>query len=356
MLSLSTIIAIFLLLSSLSGNFAPSQNTWIQPIALIYPSVFVLNFIFFVYWTITKSKIVLIPAFVILVGFGNIFTNFQFTLFKSSIKTEDEIRLLSYNVQNFNEWDIKNEGSKSTQSEILDFLIDKNADIICLQEFHSSSNKLYEPLKDTRDTLNMESYYYESYFNPKHNQLLGLVTFSKYKAINKGKLKFKGSRSFGIYTDVLINRDIVRIFNIHLASIKLVPSDLDFVTKPDANNGTQFKIRTFDIYYKLLQAYKLREKQLAHIEEVLSRTKYKILLCGDFNDTPSSWVYNKLTNNLNDTFVKKGSGISSTYAGPIPFLRIDYILTSNDISISSYQRHNYRKSDHYPISSIIQLN
>lgn len=267
-----------------------------------------------------------------------------------SISTD--IKVLTYNIQNFSERENKPVVT-STRSKVLDFLDNENADIICLQEYHSTNRNLYEPIKDIRDTLKMTSYYYESYYNPKYNQLLGLVTFSKYQAVNKGKLKFEGSRAFGIYTDLVINNDTIRVFNIHLASIKLLPSDLDFVINPEAENTEEFKSQASNIYYKLIQAYSLREKQMEYLCNIIEKTDTKIILCGDFNDTPTSWVYRQIRNYLSDTFVSKGSGISRTYAGPIPFLRIDYILTSEGFETKSYDRIKINMSDHYPVSAII---
>lgn len=264
----------------------------------------------------------------------------------------DQIKILSYNVQQFGE-QINNQSSITTKSEIINFLLDQNADIVCLQEYHSANDQLYQPLKEIRDTLNADTYYYESYFNPKYNQLSGLVTFSKYKVINTGKLKFTGSRTFGIYTDVVVNNDTIRIFNIHLASIKLKPEDLDFVVNQEADNSDDLKSQTTDIYLKLIQAYLHREKQLKYLINEFKSTKYEIILCGDFNDTPSSWIYKQLGQYLTDTFVNKGTGIGRTYAGPLPFLRIDYILTGNNFTINGFTRHNLKKSDHFPISAII---
>lgn len=274
-------------------------------------------------------------------------------MLNSDIKQTDQIKILSYNVQNFDEQK-KSNTAIATKSEIINFFREQDADIVCIQEYHSTSNRLYEPLKEIRDTLRANTYYYESYFNPKYNQLSGLVTFSKYGAINKGKLKFTGSRTFGIYTDVIIETDTVRIFNIHLASIKLVPEDLDFVVNPEAENSEELKSHSSEIYHKLVQAYILREKQLTYLIDVIDSTKYDIILCGDFNDTPSSWVYYQLENYLTDTFVKKGNGFSRTYAGPLPMLRIDYILTTESFRTKNFTRHNLMLSDHYPISTIVE--
>jgi len=289
---------------------------------------------------------------ILLFGFNNFFNNFQISLTNTVNKQPDQTKVISYNVQQFGEQK-KSQSSIAVKTEIMNFLLDQNADIVCLQEYHSANNQLYKPLKEIRDTIGSQSYYYESYFNPKYNQLSGLVTFSKYKAVNKGKLKFRGSRTFAIYTDVIVNTDTIRVFNVHLASIKLKPADLDFVVNPEADNSGDLKSHSSDIYNKLNQAYLLREKQLGYLIEKIKSTEYQIILCGDFNDTPSSWIYKQLNQYLTDTFVKKGNGISRTYAGPLPFLRIDYILTGNKFKVNGFTRHNLNKSDHYPISAII---
>lgn len=346
-------IGLALILVTIAGNIAPSQNTWIQAFGLIYPILFIVNLAFLVYWALIKSGYAAIPILVILFGINNVFDNFQITLFNSDEKIESETKILSYNVHNFGEQK-KNDRAPNTKQEIISFLIEQDADILCLQEYHSTSNNLYEPLKEIRDTLGAQSYYYESYFNPRYNQLSGLVIFSKYKAVNKGKLKFTGSRSFGIYMDVIIDGDTVRVFNIHLASIELQPEDLDFVVNPEVENSERFRSQTYEIYNKLTQAFMLREKQLEHIIIELEICRYPIILGGDFNDTPSSWVYDQLTDYLNDTYIKKGSGISRTYAGPLPFLRIDYIMISDIFKTKNFTRHSLDKSDHYPISAILK--
>ena len=304
------------------------------------------------FWIITKSKLAFFPLLIILMGYGNIFNNFQITIINQTHKQPHQTKVLSYNVQNF-KYDNNNSYSE-TKSDIVRFLIDEKPDIVCLQEYHSMANLFYQPLKDIRDSLAANTYYYESYFERKNNQLSGLVIFSKYKVINKGRLKFHGSRTYCIYTDVIINKDTVRIFNIHLASTRLEPEDIDFVVNPEAEGSKALKNKSTQIYYKLAQAYQLREKQLNYLLKEIESTPYKIILCGDFNDTPSSWVYTNLAKELKDTFAEKGIGVSSTYAGPLPLLRIDYIITSSNITTCGFKRYNIKKSDHYPISSILE--
>lgn len=292
-----------------------------------------------------KKKAVMIPIVFLLVGSNNLWNNFQITLFSSN--ESDEVSILTYNVQQFRRQ--LNNNSTDTKAEITNFIRKENPDLICLQEYHSKNSNLYEPLKQLRDTLEMASYYYESYFNPIHDNLTGLAIFSKFKAVNKGKLKFEGSRTFGIYIDVVLLGDTTRVFNIHLASIRLTPEDLDFVINPESAKQGTFKNISLDIYHKLVQAYELRQKQTDYLINMIDSCNHRIVLAGDFNDTPSSWVYKQINNKLNDSYRSKGNGFSPTYAGPLPYLRIDYIFTDNQFNVGNFARIKLDFSDHYPV-------
>ncbi|PLX12942.1 MAG: hypothetical protein C0598_04860 [Marinilabiliales bacterium] len=339
---------------SLFASYIPATNFPIFAIAgLYYPVLLIINLAFILFWIFVKRKYILISLVIILLGFTNLNNTFKLSA-ASKVSNIDSstFKVLSYNVRQFQASD------KFTrlivQNDILNFLSEQKAEIICLQEFQSHNKHIYEPLKQIRDTINSGSYYYESYYNPRYNYLTGIVTFSKLEAVGKGKLKFEGSRTFGIYTDFVLGDDTIRVFNMHLASISLQPNDIDFVIKPEAKDNEQFKSKVGHIYNKLTEAFILRQKQVELLKEEILKCPYDIILAGDFNDTPSSYVYNEISNLLNDSFSDKGSGMGITYAGKIPLLRIDYIFGSNNFTTVNFKKHNILRSDHYPVSAIFK--
>lgn len=348
------LIWVLLLISSFAGYFSPSKYPALQLTTIIYPILLLLTTVFFIYWLIIRSKISFIPLLIILIGAQNLKSNFQITFGESETQNNSEIDIISYNVQGFSKGTLS--GKINTSDKVLDFLLNHSSDILILQEFHSKNRNLYEPLKEVRDTLGMKSYYYESYNNPKFDNLTGLVIYSKYEAVGKGRLKFDGSRTFGIYTDLLIGNDTIRVCNIHLASTNLSSSNLDFVTNPESSPDNTLTDQSANIYHKLSRAYTLREKQTKHLIDLIQNTPYKIILAGDFNDTPSSWAYKQFVSHFQDAFVEKGNGFSPTYAGPIPYLRIDYLFSCNDFEVRKYERIILKESDHYPISTTLMLN
>lgn len=350
---INIVFAILLAFSLFASTTLASNYPLFAITGLYYPVLLIINIIFIVFWIFVHKKYILISLIVILFGISNLNDTFNFSsASKAKVNDSSAFKVLSYNVRQFQASD--NLTKLIIQNDILNFLTEQNADIICLQEFQSHNKNIYEPLKQIRDTLNTGTYYYESYYNPRYNYLTGLVTFSTLKAIDKGKLKFDGSRTFGIYTDLLMGGDTIRVFNIHLASISLNPNDIDFVIKPDMENNIEFKTKTGRIYEKLTKAFILRQKQVAVLEQEIENSPYKVLLAGDFNDTPSSYVYKQVSKLLNDSFTEKGSGMGITYAGKIPLLRIDYIFASENFKILEFTKHNILRSDHYPVSAVFK--
>lgn len=354
LIALANIVFAILLSFSLFASTTLAIDYPIFAVAgLYYPVLLIINLVFIVFWVFIYKRYILISFIVIIFGFTNLNNTFNFSSASTAeIIDSNTFKVLSYNVRQFQAND------KFTklivQNDILNFLTEQNADIICLQEFQSHNKNIYEPLKQIRDTLNTGTYYYESYYNPRYNYLTGLVTFSTLKAINKGKLKFDGSRTFAIYTDLLMGFDTIRVFNIHLASISLNRNDIDFVIKPDMEDNEEFKTKAGKIYEKLTKAFIIRQKQVEVLKQEIEKSPHKILLAGDFNDTPSSYVYNQISKLLTDSYTEKGSGMGITYAGKIPMLRIDYIFASENFKTLEFTKHNILRSDHYPVSAVFK--
>ena len=91
------------------------------------------------------------------------------------------------------------------------------------------------------------------------------------------------------------------------------------------------------------------------IKKHMDSSPYSIIICGDFNDTPVSYAYQKLGENKKDAFLESGNGIGASF-NKIPTLRIDYILIDKELTSSSFSTHQEKFSDHRAISSTIKLN
>ena len=60
------------------------------------------------------------------------------------------------------------------------------------------------------------------------------------------------------------------------------------------------------------------------------------MVCGDFNDTPVSYTYRRVSRKLQDAFREAGRGYSHTYRGFFDMLRIDYVLYDKHFKALGY--------------------
>ena len=97
------------------------------------------------------------------------------------------------------------------------------------------------------------------------------------------------------------------------------------------------------------RAAKIREEQAEVLASHLRKSPYPVILCGDLNDVPQSFVYHQVAFGLQDAFQTAGKGLGVTYAGPVPGLRIDVILASPSVHVEDCRIGRREFSDHLPV-------
>jgi len=177
-----------------------------------------------------------------------------------------------------------------------------------------------------------------------------MATYSGFPIINKGTVSIKGKRknNICIYSDIVNEKDTIRLYNIHLASNWFRTSDYSFIQNPTLETE-ELKKNVLSIGERLKNSFAKRAEQVEAIKTHINKSPYPVIVCGDFNDTPNSYAYHQLSNGLKDAFVEKGLGLGRSYNGKFPSLRIDYILCSPELNIHSFNTSDVKLSDHYPI-------
>ncbi len=247
--------------------------------------------------------------------------------------------------------------NKQSRNIILTTLAEENPDILCLQEFYTSEEKGdFNNIDTVTHLLNAKNHHVEYTTTLRGNDHWGIATFTKYPIIKKGKIEFNTSaNNMCIYTDVVIKADTVRIYNMHLQSIRFSKADYKFLDEVN-NDTTDTKDeleKSKNILRRLKRAFVKRATQADGIAAHIEKCPYKIILCGDFNDTPASYVYHTVRGNLKDAFIESGSGFEQTYTGKFPRFRIDYILHSKEFKSKNYHHLSESLTDHYPVVSYV---
>jgi endonuclease/exonuclease/phosphatase family metal-dependent hydrolase len=101
------------------------------------------------------------------------------------------------------------------------------------------------------------------------------------------------------------------------------------------------------ILSKLKKGITYRSIQADIVHDVMSNTPHPYFLCADLNDVPNSYTYFTVSDELQDAFLKKGTGIGRTFTALSPTLRIDYILADQRFVIDQYKRVTRKYSDHF---------
>ena len=333
---LNSLSLLLLLFSYLSPYINPLFFWQISLLGLLFPILFIINFIFLVYWFLKTKKQIWANLIVLLIGIQHI-GNYIGTHPKK-INNKETISILSYNVRIFNEYKWIPDLEKET---IFNFLEDKKNDILCIQEFYAT------------DSIPKLNYEFRHIGKQNKKSQWHMAIYSKYPQIKKETVKIKGKimNNTCIYSDIVINTDTVRVYNIHLASNFFKNSDYSFLTE---NNNENIKKGVINIINRLKNSYQKRAEEVIAIRSHINKSPHKVIICGDFNDTPLSYAYNKIKGDLIDSFAYCGTGIGESFVN-IPTLRIDYIMHDKSIMSYNYIKHKEILSDHYAISCDIKL-
>lgn len=176
--------------------------------------------------------------------------------------------------------------------------------------------------------------------------------FSRYPIINKGIVVGEESSVNGaVFIDVKIEDRILRVYGMHLKSTGIAGEADKVVTGDPHSDGRQTLQRILYILRRLKASNYSRSREVKQLAAHIQSSPYPVILCGDLNDTPFTFSYQQLKRHLQDAFVAHGRGLSTTYKGPIPGLRIDYIFMSESLVPTSYQRVRDHNSDHYPVTA-----
>ena len=337
------IVIIAGLLTLLVPHISP-EHLWIfTSLGLVAPVIYVATLILMLYWII-RWHWVRAGTMVGLAVLGF----FSFSLFyRPEIGRQygeqsyrGAFKVLTYNLR----WFYNDEGQSSV-GEVMDLIEEADPDIICLQEYNAR-------LADRSERVKLlESRYQCKFFGnvdeePDSVDIVPMCIFSKYKIIRSGEIL---SPRTSVWVDLRIDGDTVRVFNNHLMSTAIKSSDNEFLNHLfQKDTAREEKVRS--IFRRFSDNSILRARQVDTIAKVIASSPRHRIVCGDFNDTPMSYAYSTMADDLEDTFSDCGSGYSYTYRGFFNTLRIDYILRSDEFETLSYEvPDSVHASDHLPV-------
>ena len=214
-----------------------------------------------------------------------------------------EIKIISYNIHSGLDKDMF-----PSLFDIIDFLRDTDADIICLQEVNESAKAGFQ-VSSLKEDLDMYAHFGANVVKLGSNY--GLATYCKYPIVSQKHiyLSSKKEQRGMLHTVVNLGRGKkLNIINLHLGLDK-----------------------------------EERELQLQEVETFIKELNDQYIVVGDFNQGDvdvNKEIFKDVAEELNQNN-------TLTYATSLD--RIDYILLSPNIEVIEYDVIKKNMSDHFPI-------
>ena len=330
---------------------SPVNAPVLQFFGIAFWPILAFNVVVLVLLALVRSKKAFLSLVALLVSLPGFLKSYSF----GKTSEEDGIKVMSYNVHIFQ--DISNKrNAELFVHDIVDMVRSESPDVLCLQEFSSyiSQKSRVYCMKKFAAEVGFEHIYY----NEENDNLGRNVIFSNYplKPLSTS-LSSRSNDVNGIMVEVDAGeKGKFAIADVHLLSFKITDKELEELLA-DNSDSEVTKKRGMSLFNKMSYAFEHRAFDVNDMLAAMPKDDTPVIVCGDFNDMPVSYVCQKMTHaGFYDAFIKSGHGIGATHLGKLPWLRIDYLWINKYIKSLDYKKIDFKGSDHYPIMMKFQLN
>ncbi|WP_207492004.1 endonuclease/exonuclease/phosphatase family protein [Aridibaculum aurantiacum] len=350
---INSVVALLFLVGCLVPYLNPATWWFMGFFGLMLPYLAIILLFFIFFWLVVRPKYFWIPLVTLLIGYKQLSVLFAVNKHEtfSDKKDSARIRVINWNIRSLEGLSNKADIKKIDRATIPSVIIDQNADIVCLQEFNTSS------IQDNIAPIaaKFPYYFFSKDFTRSSPQgyKAGSIIFSKYPIVDSGKVRYPGEQGESlIYADVLKAGKILRVFTTHLQSFRFKREDYEGMKKV-AKNEDPAASKT--IFQKMKTAFTIRGEQARIVRDALDNSPHPSIITGDFNDVPNSYTYFHIRGDWQDVFLASSLGIGRTYLALAPTLRIDYILPDKNFNIHQFDMMDEGLSDHLMLVTDVSL-
>lgn len=314
---------------------SPSLIPRLSILTLAFPIFLCVDVLFIVFWLLFYARLVWVPILGALVVGGYILDycplHFGANNYDDEGNSDSIITVISYNVGHM--------PANEQGAELLKFLEAADADIVCLQEIRKN---FFAGHKDWLDSI--------SY---RHLQSGGVTILTRLPLLSDTlhiEYPTRGNHSIACWIDC--GGDSLLLVNNHLESNQLSPEEKKEYTNAITDPHRQtIKSSSHKLVGKLSEAAAYRGAQTDSICSLIKRNAdHAAIVCGDLNETPISYTYQRLSDCLTSAYRQAGNGPGFTYSQRSFPVRIDHIFFSSHWTCQScYIDRTISSSDHYPL-------
>ena len=344
LLSVNVVVGLIFLICAYSSYIDPVRHSLWACTGLFFPIFLVLNILFLCFWFTVKKKYALLPLLLLIVAWTPTRTYCPINFPTSVGQNDSIIKVLTYNTLSM---PIERDSAGREVNPIADYLLKSGADIICLQEYPLGRHKKIR--KELAD------YPYAKTVRFANGN--GVACYSKFEIIDAHQIKYESLFNGSALFHLVMGKDTITLINNHLESNKLDNHDKaayrEILTRPDEQ---RMKQNGKYLLHKLADAVAIRAVEADSVAHAIAvnPTPY-MLVCGDFNDSPLSYVHRVIGKGLQDTYREAGNGPGFTYNRNAIYFRIDHIFAGEGFKpLKCKVDRSIRTSDHYPVWCLLQ--
>ncbi len=325
-----------------SDRLDPIAHPVLACAGMVFPIFLVANLVVLLLWLMVKWRRVWIPIAAFVLAFPSI--RIFMPLHSSSQPPEGCIKVLSYNVAAYG----GNYRYNQAMDTIFGYLKQQKADIVCFQEDMTvkfNPVEHFPELYPYNDTVHVTP--------PGYPLINAVGIHSRFPIIRRERISYESLANGSVAFFLQIGADTVIVVNNHLESTHLSTDDRQrykAMMRGDMDRAST-KEETRLILDKLSKAMAQRAEQAKAVSRYIEQHRgYPLIVCGDFNDTPISYVRRTIAQGLTDCYVDTGNGLGLSYNQRGFNFRIDHIMCSSHFKpYNCYVDDKMDASDHYPI-------
>ena len=307
------VVIIALLFGTIMNAYIPpSVFGMLNLLSLGFPILIIINILLLIFWIISWKKR---AAVFLLLSLFFIIPTRRWINYTSTRKEIPNLKIISLN----------GKSGKFGDENIYGFLNDQKADVVFTQEYKSAENlKGFEFFERRFPVVKIQS---------------------RFPIVESGIVETDAKNGRCIYADIKVNGKIIRFVNVYMEPFYLNKSMVKPTKDMNANEEKAKKVLQM-----LVPTFRKHQSQIAPIKGFLDSSPYPIILAGDFNSVPNSYEYYKLSEGLEDTFLKVGKGSGTSFHDFKFPIKIDHIFASKSVTPISYKvDRSVKISDHFPV-------
>ncbi len=338
------IVVVMMLAAGYAAGINPVSHPYLSLFGFLFPAFLTMNLAFIAFWLFVSRIRLFIPVAGFLMAYSPV--QWYSPTNVAEAPPEGSLKVLTYNVLGFHSPEHPFEGAHP----VLQYIERSGADIICLQEYTRVACQ--DSMWNIVDSIYP---YHASVVSQGYVQTGGaeVAVYSKYPITSYRNIDiYTRGNTVGAFT-LDINGDSLYLVNAHLETIGFSPEEKqqfnDMVRGRKESGEMRREART--MVSKLAESAKVRAPQADAIARYISKHKgERMIVCGDLNDHPLSYVHHTIARGLTDCYRAAGRWPGFSFRYHSMYVRIDNIMCSEhwkpyrcevDKSIDF--------SDHYPV-------